>query len=79
MRQESANQRNRNTVKNLLLPNAVSRKDEKPHTAGLYDTAIPHVKISITEIPHEKSSIPQYRIPQCDPSIRNDTNIIRNE
>ena len=27
---------------------------EKQHTARLDDTAIPHVKIKITEIPHEK-------------------------
>ena len=40
----------------LLLPNAVSQKDEnrKPQTAELDDTAIPHIKIKITEIPHEK-------------------------
>ena len=27
-----ANERYRNTVKDLLLPNTVSQKDEKPHT-----------------------------------------------
>ena len=27
------------------LPNTVVQKDEKPHTAGLNDTAIPHIKI----------------------------------
>ena len=48
-----------------FLPNTVSKKDEKPHTAGLDATATAHVKISITKIPHEKSSIPQYRKPQC--------------
>ena len=43
----------------LLLPNTVTQKDEKPHTAGVNDTAIPHIKIKITEIPLEKkSSIP---------------------
>ena len=41
------------TVKDLL-PNTVSQKDEKPHTAGLDDTVIPHIKIKITEIPLEK-------------------------
>ena len=41
-------------MKDLLLPNAVNQKDEKQHTAGLNDTAIPHVKIKITEIPLEK-------------------------
>ena len=30
------------------------QKDEKPHTAGQDDTAIPHIKIKITEIPLEK-------------------------
>ena len=44
----------RNTEKNLLLPNTVSQKDEKAHTAGLNDTAIPYFKIKITEIPLEK-------------------------
>ena len=45
----------------LLLPNTVSQKDEKPHTAGLDDTAIPLIKIKITEIPLEEklnSAIP---------------------
>ena len=27
----------------FFLPNTVSQKNEKPHTAGLDDTAIPHV------------------------------------
>ena len=36
-----------------FIPNTVSQKDEKPHTAGLDDTAIPHIKIKITEIPLE--------------------------
>ena len=44
----------RNTVKDLLLPNTVIQKDEKPHTARPDDTAIPHIKIKITEIPLEK-------------------------
>ena len=38
-------------MKDLLLPNTVSQKDKKPHTEGLDDTAIPHIKITITEIP----------------------------
>ena len=38
----------------LLLPNTVNEKDEKPHTAGLNDTAIPHFKIRIAEIPAER-------------------------
>ena len=53
-RKESANKRYRNTVNNLISPNTVSQNDEKPHTAELDDTAIPHVKIKIIEIPHEK-------------------------
>ena len=36
------------------LPNTVVQKDEKPHTAGLNDTAIPHIKIQITEKTLEK-------------------------
>ena len=44
----------RNTVKDLLLPNTVNQKDEKPHTAGLDDTAIPHIKIKVTETSREK-------------------------
>ena len=35
------------------------------HTAELDDTAIPHVKIKSTEIPHEKNLIPQYRKSPC--------------
>ena len=53
-RKESANKRYHNTVNNLISPNTVSQNDEKPHT--LDDTAIPHVKIKITEIPHEKKT-----------------------
>ena len=45
-------------MKDPLLPNTVRQKDEKPQ-AGLKDAAIPYVKIKITEIPFEKSSIPQ--------------------
>ena len=41
---------------------------EKPHTARLDDTAIPHVEMKITEIPHEKKKpILQYRKPPCPP------------
>ena len=62
IREERPNERYRNSVKDLLLPNIVGQKDEKPHTAGLGDNAIPHIKIKITEIPLEKkSSMPQYR------------------
>ena len=44
----------RNTVNDLLLPNTVKEKDQKPHTAGLDDTVVPHINIKITEIPLEK-------------------------
>ena len=55
-RKESAHKRYRNTVNNILFHRIPSAKnnDEKPHTAELDDTAIPHVKIKITEILHEK-------------------------
>ena len=53
IRQGSANKWYRNIVKDLLLPNTVNQRDEKPYTAGLDDTAIPHIKIKITEIPLE--------------------------
>ena len=70
-RKESANKRYRNTVNNLISPNTVSQNDEKPHTAELDDTAIPLVKIKITEKRHEKKSpIPQYRKPLCLPLCR---------
>ena len=49
-RKESANKRYRNTVNSLISPNTVSQNDEKPHTADLDDTAIPHVKIKIKMI-----------------------------
>ena len=41
-------------MKDLLLPNTVSQKDKKPYTKGLDYTAIPHIKITITEIPLKK-------------------------
>ena len=59
IREERPNEQYRNTVKDLRLPNTVSQKDEKPHSAGLDDTAIPYIKIKITEIPLEKKA--QYR------------------
>ena len=54
IRQERPNEQYRNTAKDFLLPKTVSQKDEKPHTVGLDDTAIPYIKIKITEIPLEK-------------------------
>ena len=55
IRQGRPNEEYRNIVKDLLLPKTVSQKDEKPHTAGLDDTAIPHIKIKITEYRLQKS------------------------
>ena len=70
-RQERPNEQYRNTVNDLLLPNTVSHKGEKTHTAALDDTAIPPIIIQITEIPLEKNcSIPQYRKPPCPPLPR---------
>ena len=54
IRQERPNKQYRNTVKDLPLPNTVSQKEEKPHTIGLDDTAIPYIKIKTTEIQLEK-------------------------
>ena len=45
MRLESANEPYRNTVKDLVLQNAISQKNEKLNAAGLDDNAIPHIKI----------------------------------
>ena len=53
IRQKSANKWYHNTIKDILLQNIVNQKDAKPYTAGLDDTAIPHIKIKITEIPLE--------------------------
>lgn len=57
IRQKRADGQYQNTVKDLLLQNAISQKNEKPHTAALNDTAIPHIKIKI----------PQYRKPNVPP------------
>ena len=54
-------------MKDPLLPNTVRQKDEKP-PAGLNDTAVPHVKIKITEIPFEKKL--NTPIPSMSPSGR---------
>ena len=54
IRQERPNEQYSNTVKDLLLPNTVSQKDGKPHTAGLDDTQSRSLKIKITKIPLEK-------------------------
>ena len=57
IRQEGASEWYLNTVKDLT--NAVSRKDEKLHTAGLDDTAKPHIKKKIPKYRLKKNSIPQ--------------------
>ena len=46
-------------MKDLPLPNTISQKDKKPHTAGVDDSTILHIKIKITEKPLEKKA--QYR------------------
>ena len=67
-RKESANKRYRNTVNTLISPNTVSQNDEKPHTAVLEDSAIPHVKIKkLPKYRMRKCPIPQYRKPPCPP------------
>ena len=68
-RKESANKRYRNTVNNPISPNTVSQNDEKPHTAELDDTAIPHVKLKLPKYRLKKSRIPQYRKPPCPPLL----------
>ena len=52
-RQESTNKWYCNTMKDLLLPNAVSKKDEKLHTTGPDDTEMLHIKIKVTELLEE--------------------------
>ena len=54
IRQKSANKWYHNTIKDILLQNIVNQKDAKPYTAGLDDTAIPHIKIKTNKIPLEK-------------------------
>ena len=57
-RQESTNKWYCNTVKDLLLPNTVSKKDEKLHTIGPDDTEMPHIKIKVTELLLEETCGP---------------------
>ena len=46
-------------MKDLLLPNTINQKDEKPHTAGLVDTAIYRtLKSKSQKYRLKKSSIP---------------------
>ena len=60
-------------MEDLLLLNYIpfSEKDEKPHIARLDDTAIPHIKIKITQIPLEKTLNSNTAIPSpCPPLYR---------
>ena len=66
---ESENKWYHNTVKDLLLLNTFKQKDEKPYTAGLDDTAIPHQR-KLPKYRLKKTSIPQYRKPPCPPPLR---------
>ena len=56
IRQERLNEQYLNTVKDLLLPNTVSQKDEKPHTEGLQGMIPKYrtLKSNLPEIPREK-------------------------
>ena len=47
IRHESTNERCRNTVRegSSFIANTVRQRDKKPDTAGLDDTAIPHIKL----------------------------------
>ena len=55
MRQENPNERYHNTVKDLLLPNTISQKDEKPHTTRLDDAT---KRFKLPKCCMKKSSIP---------------------
>ena len=57
IRHKRPNERYRNTVKDSFVYR-IPLPRMKPHTAGLDDTAIPHIKIKITEIPLEKKKKP---------------------
>ena len=59
-RQESTNKWYCNTVKDLLLPNTTSKKDEKPHTTGQM----------IPQYLTLKSKLPKYRLKNmCGPFL----------
>ena len=72
VKEESANEQCHNTMKHLLQ-STVSQKDEKLQNVGLDDTALPHIKIKITEIPLEKmfnTTIPYMQL--CPPLLCSD-------
>ena len=56
IREESTNERYCDTVKDLLLLNTVSQKDEKPHTAELNDTVTATFKLKLQKYCLKKSS-----------------------
>ena len=69
IRQESANNWDCNTMKDLLLPNTVNQKDEKLYTAGLDDTAILHINIKLPKYRKNKLNTAIPLIPMS-PSFR---------
>ena len=54
VRQERADERIHNTVKEFPLPDTLAQKKKKTHAAVLNDTAILHIRIQITKIAHWK-------------------------
>ena len=81
IRHERPTERYRNTVKDgffyrILLP----RRMKNRIPAGLDDTAIPHIKIKITEIPLKKKiSMLQYRKPPMSPSLVGNVRVLLTE
>ena len=71
VKEESANEQCHNTMKHLLQ-STVSQKDEKLQNVGLDDTALPHIKIKITEIPLEKMFNTTIPYMQCPPLLCSD-------
>ena len=63
---EDRNKQYCNTVKDLLLPNTINQKDEKPHTAGLNECKLPKYRLKKSSIPlqYRKKNwqIPKYRV-----------------
>ena len=49
-------------MKDLLLRNTVSKKDEKPHTSGPDDTVMQHIKIKVTELLLENTYVARFLI-----------------
>ena len=64
-----------------FFTNTVRKKDEKPHTASLYDTAVSTLRFKImliTKILHKKriDTVPQYHKPQFYDNCRNSQELI---